>query len=146
MVGNITSANASVVMVVENLFPAGVTLEQFGTDQAFSQEQSQVTETRMGVDGQMVAGWIPTIKILTITLEASSPSFDYMVQLFRAMDKGRTIFPVTVVARIPSIDQTITWSNGVLHDANPVPAANNVLDPTTWIFHFQDMIVERNAL
>ena len=34
MLGNITSANATIVMTVEDLFPAGVVLQQFATDQS----------------------------------------------------------------------------------------------------------------
>ena len=34
MLGNITSANATIIMTVEELFPAGVRLEQFATDQS----------------------------------------------------------------------------------------------------------------
>lgn len=141
-VGNITSANATLTMVVEELFPAGISLEQFATDQSFSQEQNQISETRMGVDGQMVAGYVPNIKVVTVMLEASSPSFSAMVDLHRAMEKARTIYPVTLTARIPSINQNVTWTNGVLHDSTPVPAANQVLAPTTWVFHFADLIVE----
>lgn len=141
-VGNITSQNATLVMTVDELFPGGITLEMFGTDAAFSQDQEQVTETRKSVDGKMVAGKISPIKIVTVTLESASPSFDAMMQLYRAMEKGRTIYEVTMTARIPSIGQSVTWTSGVLHDATPVPPVNQVLDPTTWIFHFGDLNVE----
>ena len=54
--GNITSANAVIVMTVEDLFPAGVRLEQFATDQALDGDDHEYAQARMGVDGQLAAG------------------------------------------------------------------------------------------
>ena len=71
---DITSANAELILKVAEIYPAGIVLQMFGTDQAFNMEAVDITETRMGVDGRMVAGVTPVIYPVTITLEASSPS------------------------------------------------------------------------
>ena len=55
--GDITSANATLVLIVNGLFPAGVRLQQFATDQSYSQDELTIAEDRMGVDGGLVAGW-----------------------------------------------------------------------------------------
>jgi len=134
--GDITSANSILVMTVGDLFPAGVTLQGFATDQSFSQDELQVTEDRMGVDGNMVVGWIPSIKPVTIMLEASSPSFVAMSQLYRAQEMKRGPILVTLVATVPSIGKVFTWSDGAMKSGTPVPAGKKVLDPTTWKFDF----------
>lgn len=53
---DITSANASAVMTIEELYPNGLKLERFSTDAAIVADSQQVAETRMGVDGFMAAG------------------------------------------------------------------------------------------
>lgn len=139
MKGDITSANATLVLAVEGLFPSGVKLEQFATDQSWSMEQSTIAVTRMGVDGQMVAGWIPNIKEVTIMLEASSPSYLNLVEVYQAMEQKRGLYRCTLTATIPSIKKTITWTDGVMVTGQPVPTANQVMSPTSWGFHFNDV-------
>lgn len=53
---DITSANASAVMTVEDLYPNGIHLQNFSTDAAIVADSMQIAETRMGVDGHMAAG------------------------------------------------------------------------------------------
>ena len=59
---NITSANASLVLIVDTIIPAGVQLQHFSTDSMFELSEVTVTEDRMGADGNLAAGWIPSIK------------------------------------------------------------------------------------
>jgi len=139
--GNITSANASLVLTVETVIPVGVALEMFSTDQIFAQDELTVTEERMGVDGNLAVGWVPSVKSVTVNLEACSPSLAYMQMLQRAMDANRTIYNCTLVATIPSIRRIITWSNGTLKSTNAIPNPKRILDPTTWRFVFADMQV-----
>lgn len=137
--GNITSANASLILTVETVIPVGVSLQMFSTDQAYSQDEVTVAEDRMGVDGNLAAGWIPSIKSVQIDLEACSPSLQYLQMLQRAMETNRTIYNCTLVATVPSIHKIYTWSNGVLKSGTPVANAKKVLDPTTWKFDFADL-------
>ncbi|MDE7065605.1 MAG: hypothetical protein K2O70_09090 [Desulfovibrionaceae bacterium] len=139
--GDITSANATVILTVEGLFPAGIRLEQFATDQSYSQDELTIAEDRMGVDGQLVAGWVPSIKTVTVMLEASSPSYAALAQLYRACEQKRGFYTCHMVASVPSIGKTFSWSNGVLKSGTPVPAGKKVLDPTTWKFDFADLTI-----
>ena len=141
MRGDITSANATLVLTVEEIFPSGVKLEQFATDQSYSMNESTIAVTRMGVDGQMVAGWIPNIKEVTIMLEASSPSYLALAQVYQAMEQTRGLFRCSLTANIPSIKKTITWSQGVMVTGTPAPSAKQVLDPTSWGFHFSAIAI-----
>lgn len=136
---DITSANA-VVSLQCSLF--STTLQQFATDTSFEGEDDQVAETRMGIDGMMVAGQVPNIKAVTIHLEASSPSVEYLKLLKQAMEQNHTIYEVNMVISLPSIGKTITYSHGVLQSAKDLPDGKKVLDPTSWTFHFQNKTVE----
>ena len=56
--GNITSANAVLVLGVEELYPVGVQLTNFSTDQMLSSDAMEIAQVRMGVDGGMAAGYV----------------------------------------------------------------------------------------
>ena len=47
-VGNITDANSVVILSVDGLYPAGVQIQGFSTDTAWTAGDSQIAETRMG--------------------------------------------------------------------------------------------------
>lgn len=136
---DITSAN-SVVTLQCSLF--SVRLQQFSADTAYEGEDDQVAETRIGVDGKMVAGQVPSIKVVNLHLEASSPSLQYLQLLKRAMEVNRTVYPVNMVISQPSIGKRITYSTGVLQSAKDLADGKKVLEPTQWTFHFQDKSVE----
>jgi hypothetical protein len=90
----------------------------------------------------MVAGQVPTIKVVNLHLEASSPSIQFLTLLKQAMETNRTIYEVNMVISIPSVGKRITYSKGVLQSAKDLPDGKKVLDPTTWTFHFQNKSVE----
>lgn len=137
---DITSANATVVLSCD-LF--NETLEQFSTDTSFEGEDDQMAETRMGVDGKLVAGMTPSIKAVTIHLAASSPSYERLTLLKQSMANNRKIYECSLVISIPSIGRRITYSKGVLQSAKDLPDGKKVLDPTTWTFHFESKNVEK---
>ena len=136
---DITSANAELVLTVGEIFPAGIILQMFGTDQSFTMDAVDVTETRMGVDGKLVAGYMPVIYPVTLTLEAASPSRFSLSTLWEAMAANRRIYACGLVAALPGIGERLTWSTGVLKKGIVVPAAQKVLGPTTWTFHFEKL-------
>ena len=136
VLGNITSANASLVLTAETVIPAGVALTQFSTDQSFNQNEITIAEDRMGVDGNLAAGWVPSIKTVAVNLEASSPSYAVLTMLLRAMEANRTVYECTLVATVPSIRKIYTWSKGVLKTTTAVANAKKVLEPTSWTFDF----------
>lgn len=134
---DITSANATAVLVVKDLFPAGIELQGFATDQSISQDSQDITETRMGVDGKMVAGYVPGISPVTIMLEASSPSFESLGALWSAMTENQKVYECDLTVTVPSRKLIFTWTTGVLKSGVPFPSLKKVLDPTTWVFHFE---------
>lgn len=135
---DITSANATAILTVENIFPAGIELQMFGTDQALSMDAIDVTETRKGVDGKLVAGYVPVIYPVTVTLEAASPSTASLATVWQAMAANKRVYSCNLVCTVPSIKSVFTWSVGVMKSGSPFPSLEKVLAPTTWTFEFQD--------
>ena len=134
---NITSANAVAILTIDTLYPQGVRLQQFSTDQAIVQAEETIAETRMGVDGNMVAGYTPSIKAVTIQLEPSSPSIVALDTLYRAMKTNKRTYECTLVITLPSLDKILTYSFGVLKTAKPLPDLKKVLDPISYGFDFE---------
>ena len=91
-IGNITSQNATGVLAVQGIYDNGFDLEQFASDQSFSMDEITMAETRMGVDGRMVAGSIPSIKPVTLMFEASSPSYESMSKVFSTIEQTKDIY------------------------------------------------------
>lgn len=140
-VGDITSANATLILTVDDLFPQGIQLYMFATDQSLSMSELTVAETRMGVDGNLVAGFVPNPKEVNIMLEAASPSYSSLATLYRATEQKRGIYQCTLIATVPSIKQVYTWTAGVLVKGTPVPPFKKILDPTSWTFHFARLTI-----
>lgn len=140
MAGNITSANATAIMVIDTLFPVGFALEAFATDQSISMGEDTVAETRMGVDGKMAAGFVPSIKTVTISFEEHSPSMAYLEALYNAMEANKKIYDVTLIVTVPSVSRVYTFTGGVLKTAKPFADHKKVLDPVNWTFDFEKMI------
>lgn len=138
---NITSANAIAYMVVKDLYPTGFALNNFSTDQAVDQSEDTIAETRMGVDGYMAAGYVPSIKAVTIQFEASSPSVQYLNNLYLASQKNRRTYEVTLVVKVPSVNKTYTYSGGVLKTGKLLPGLKKVLDPVSYGFDFEKVSV-----
>lgn len=126
-------------MVIDTLFPAGFTLEAFSTDQSISMGEVTMTETRMGVDGKMAAGYVPSIKPVTISFEPFSQSVAYLEQLAQAMEANRKTYEVTLVCTVPSIGRVYTFTGGVLKTAKTFPDNKKVLDPVNYTFDFEKM-------
>lgn len=133
---NITSADITAVLTVEELFPGGIVLEAFADDTAISMDQLQRSDTRMGVDGKYAAGYIPQEKIVTVNLLPNSPALDPLRILDAAMETNKRTYQCGLVVTVPSINTVYTWTDGALHDSTAFPSAETTLANVSFIFHF----------
>lgn len=134
---NITSANAVIVLTCEDLYPNGVQLQQFSADQSISQNDDEIASTRMGVDGHMAAGYIPSIKTVTISLEPSSPSVEVFDTIYKASQSNMAAYELTLTVYTPATGKTLTYSGGVLKNWKLLPDHKQVLDPITATMDFE---------
>lgn len=134
---DITSANAKAFLTIEELFPAGILLQNYATDTAVDQDERQIAITRMGVDGHMAAGWTPQPHTIHFTFEANSPSIPYFRAVVKYMEQQKKILKLGLVIEIPSISTSFMFSNGVITNAKDFPALKQVLDPVTVAMDFE---------
>lgn len=136
---DITSANLAAYMTVRELFPAGFELQQFSTSNAVAQGDDTFAETRMSVDGQMVAGFTPSIKTVTIVLEPSSPSIKYFDTLIKAEAANKRKYWVDLSVTYPSTGMIRQYTKGVLKTGKLTPDAQATLQPITYTFDFESV-------
>lgn len=136
---DITSANSTIVLSCDELYPAGVQLQGFSADQSISQADEEIAVTRMGVDGHMSAGYVPAIKSITISIEPQSPSCEMLDTIYLASQTNRKPYKCTLSVNIPSLGKNLTYSNGILKGWKILPDHKNVLDPINATFDFESV-------
>lgn len=139
---DITSANAAAVMTVDELFPAGFSLENFATDQSVTQDEETLAEVRTGVDGKLAGGFVPSSKVVHFSLEPCSPSVPYVDQLIKSMETNKRIYKIGMTVTIPAIGKVYTYENGILTTAKTFPDAKKVLDPQAFAITFESRTVQ----
>ena len=134
---DLTSANAVVILSVDELYPNGVQIQGFSTDSSFTVDDATIAEARMGVDGKLSAGYTPAPRTVTITLEANSPSLPILSNIVEASQVTRKPFKCQMYITIPALGKEYTLANGVLQTGHTIPDGKKVLDPTAWTFIFE---------
>ena len=137
---DITSANSS-AYYYSPLFPAGLKFENFSTDGAWSQDNYEIIEHRMGVDGHMAAGYTPVEKEISFNFEANSPSLDGLDLLWQNMEVEKQPYIGDIVITCPSVGKTYTLTNCILTGYKLIPNAEKVLDPREAVFTCEDIKV-----
>ena len=135
-VGNITDANSVVMLTVDNLYPAGVQIQGFSTDTAWTAGDSQIAETRMGVDGRLSAGYTPQPRTITISLEAS-PSLEVLRNIVETSRVNKACYNCAMQITIPAQGKEYNLTNGVLQTAHDLSDGKKTLDPSSFTFIFE---------
>lgn len=136
---DITSANSVVVLTCEDLYPAGIQLENFSADQSITQADEEIASTRMGVDGYMSAGWIPTIKSITVSLEPSSPTIEVFDTIYKAQRTAKAPYRLNLSVAVPATGKSLTYKNGVLKNWKLLADHKQVLDPISATMEFESV-------
>jgi hypothetical protein len=137
---NITSANSTLMLGVNGLFGTAQAMEGFGSDDAYSIDVVEVTESVMGVDGKMSTGWIPQIKTMHINLQADSPLNLFFETWYAAQESARNpLFAFGVVTQ-DSVGKVYTMVNGVLNGYTPLADAKKVLSPRKFTIKWEQVL------
>ena len=136
MTKTITSANAVLLLSIEGLFNAPLQLQGFAVDDVFDIDSVQSTETAMGVDGKMSAGFIPAPIVQNIMLMADSASVGIFEQWYLAQQSIREVYFANGSIVLPSVQRSYSLRRGVLTGYTPAPSAKKTLQPrkftVTW--------------
>jgi tail fiber protein gp32 len=126
---DITGANATYTIVVAVVFPSPQQLQGFAADDIFTSDPLESTETLMGVDGKLSAGFVFVPVNQEIRLQADSISNAIFDQWYQQQTQSRQVFPATGVVTLPALNQKWSLQNGFLVRYTPMPSAKKLLQP-----------------
>lgn len=135
----ITAADVQAWMTVEDIYPSGFALEQFTMDSAVVADTVQEVETRMTLDGKIVAGFTPSAKNVNISFEPSSPCIPYLRELAQMQRSTKDVYEVNLTVRVRSVDRTFRFVHGFMVGAQPMPSVQKTLAPMQFNFAFEDV-------
>lgn len=133
----ITAANSTLFLTVPGLYDSPVKIEAFGTDAMVSGEAISPVAAEMGVDGHLSFGWVPTPKVVTITLAADSPSRQIMDDWITYQDARREVMVCSAEFSLPGIGRKYIGMRGAITSAPPMPGANKTLQATAYTITFE---------
>jgi hypothetical protein len=128
-VASITSANSILMLGVAGLYTIPQQLQGFDTDDMYSMEAVETKEVKMGADGKMSAGYIPQIKVMSVTLQGDSPSNTFFEAWYAAEEAAQDTFFAFGTVVQPSISKSYPLIKGVLSNYTPLSDAKKVLQP-----------------
>jgi hypothetical protein len=140
MAATLTTANSVYMLVIPDLFPIPQQLQGYAADDIFSTEAVDSVEVVMGVDGHLSAGWVPTTKRQTITLQADSVSSLMFDDWQQSQEVVRDAFTANAFITLPSLGRIYTCTNGYLTNYMPMPDARRTLQPRRFQITWQSIL------
>lgn len=125
----VTSANSVFTLTATSLFPVPQQLQGYSADRAFTAEAITLGEVNMGVDGRMTAGFTPNPVVMSITLQADSPSRSIFMAIIEGTKTAREIFWLSAEIALPSTGEKFTCVRGILTRGQQIPPAAKLLQP-----------------
>ncbi len=135
----ITSANSVFTLLAAGLFPSPVQLSGYATDKAFMMDAADQAEVIMGVDGKLSAGYTPTTRKMTITLQADSLSRDVFSTISQAQKTAREVFFLTGTITLPGTGETYACTRGVLQNLKDFPDNAKTLQPMDYVIIWENI-------
>ena len=125
----ITSANAILLIAVDQVFSSPQQIQQFSADDVQDFEDIQIAEEMMGVDGVLTAGFINAPWVQSITLMADSPSTNFFETWAATEKANQSKYVATGSVTYPAIQKRYPLSRGFLRTVSPMAGAKKVLQP-----------------
>ena len=129
MPGNITSADAIVMLAVNDLFNTPIQLQGFSADNIFEGDSINSAELSMGIDGLLSGGF--TFKEIpwSIELQADSDSNQLFDTWWPRQQQNRGLYIANGSVQLPAIGKKWNLTRGFLTGYKPMPDAQKTLRP-----------------
>lgn len=139
MSGNITSADISASMTVDNLYTSAQTLAGFAADNIFDANSLELAQTVMGADGTLSAGYVYAPVDQTWHIMPDSDSYTIFQDWAKYSRSALTVYRCNMTITFAANGSKYTLSNGVLVNANIIPSAGRVLQPITALIRWESV-------
>lgn len=111
MSGSITSANASITITIPGVYSSGVLLQQFSTDDIIDPDGQELTESRVGADGDVVAGYVFNLTAFRMMFQANSESIAVFYAWKAAQDAILDVIAASMKIIAPSLGLDVDLSD-----------------------------------
>lgn len=136
----LTAANSVIMIVIPDLFPIPQQLQGYAADDVMSTEAVDSVEVVMGIDGQLSAGWMPTPKKQTFTLQADSASTFMFDAWQQSQEAIRDAYVANGFITLPSIGRIYTCTKGFLTNYTVLPNIRKTLQARTFQITWESII------
>lgn len=124
---SISSDNAVLMIGIPGVYPNAQQIQGFGADDAFTNAAVAVAESRVGVDGFGVGGYVPRSVPMTIRLLPSSLSVLVFENWIKALDALGDVIYCNGQIIMPSVALKYSMPMGLLMDIQTMADARRVL-------------------
>lgn len=124
---DITSANAVCVLTIEGGVANAIPVDSFSTDQAINAETMEIAETRLTLDGKLLAGYVPSMVPVTLTLEPTSNAYRLIELGFQKAREGKKAMRCSLVFTLPGIKKVVRYGDGVLQSLTMIPPVGRTM-------------------
>jgi hypothetical protein len=139
-VPDITSANSVLILTTPLLLPVPTQIQGFSADDIFTTAPVVPVQTKMGLDGNLSAGYVPTEKKMEIVLMAGSASNEYFDAIQAGQDALLQALQIFGSLTLPSIGRFFTLTNGYLTRFPPTADGRQTLQPRRFEITFENIV------
>lgn len=125
----ITSANAILLLSVAKLFDAPQRIQGFTADDIADTDGVSPTETSMGLDGRLSAGFVPVMVTQNISLQSDSLSNDLFENWFAAESVAREKYIAGGTLIVSATQRRYTMVRGFLQSLPITPSLKKTIQP-----------------
>ncbi len=136
----ITSANSVFMLGASPLYPVAQQIQGYAADDAFTIEETEMAEVRMGVDGFLAGGYTPYPIPLSFTLQANSESNIIMDLIMDYQDSQIEVINFFASFSIPSLGMIYDMQNGYLVKGSPMASAKKVMEARKFSITFNNIM------
>lgn len=136
----ITALNSKFLLVVPGVFPMAQELEGYAADNAYSFDDVNSVEVRMGVDGKASFGLLPFLSVQNITLQPNSKSLSVFNLWAQAQILLKEVITANGIVTLTSIKQKYILSNGALSGFKPVPDVKKLIEPVSFKITWETIV------
>lgn len=126
--GDITAANAVLMLAIPLLFPEPQQLQGFAADDVYDLDEIESVETLMGVDGILSGGWTWKPQVQSIMLQADSPSVAILDTWYAQQAATQQPYPCNGILSLPAVGLKFIQTNGFL-SGYKLPGAKKLVQP-----------------
>jgi hypothetical protein len=134
----LTTANSAFYLSIAGLYAIPQKIQGYATDDAFAVDDVTTAEVMMGVDAKLSGGFTPYPYVMTIMLQADSPSNAIFDNWMAAQKAAKEIYRAGAGISLQGTGDKYVFTNGIMTTGSPMSAAKKILQPRKFVITFED--------